>query len=327
MDKRAVLTKRLAIATAIGMFIVLMMGAGVTATGSGNGCGNDWPLCHGRLIPQNYLQSFIEYSHRIVTSLEGLLVLATVIVAWPLRKVHPDFRLLVPAMAFTLVLQSLMGAAAVKWPQSPTVMASHFGISLICLASAVLIARILIDGGRHRDIQIGRRPVSRALRILIVGSFVGAIIVAYSGAYVRHTHSEIACGIQWPLCNGQVIPDPANNAGIHFTHRLAALSIAFVILAMVVVASRSRASRPDLFAHARFALIIVIMQALAGAMVVLTKVQLLSTMTHAALMALLFVVLADGVLKILPDRSSRTSTTPVQDVGLGNQLAPSGPGD
>ncbi|MGN6031201.1 MAG: COX15/CtaA family protein, partial [Thermomicrobiales bacterium] len=73
MDKRAVLTKRLAIATAIGMFLVLMMGAGVTATGSGNGCGNDWPLCHGRLIPQDYLQSFIEYSHRFVTGIEGFL--------------------------------------------------------------------------------------------------------------------------------------------------------------------------------------------------------------------------------------------------------------
>jgi len=327
MDKRAVLTKRLAIATAIGMFIVLMMGAGVTATGSGHGCGNDWPLCHGRLIPQNYLQSFIEYSHRIVTSLEGLLVLATVIVAWPLRKVHPDFRFLVPAMAFTLVLQSLMGAAAVKWPQSPTVMASHFGISLICLASAVLIARILIDGGRHRDLRIGRNPVPAALRALIVVSFIGAIVVAYSGAYVRHTHSEIACGVQWPLCNGQVIPDFANNAGIHFTHRLAALAIVLVLLAMFAVASQSRESRPDLFAHARFALIVVVIQALAGGMVVLTQVQLLSTMLHAALMAVLFVVLADGVLKILPNRSSQSSAIPIQDREIGGQFAPSGRGD
>lgn len=327
MDKRAVLTQRLAIATAIGMFIVLMMGAGVTATGSGNGCGNDWPLCHGRLIPQNYLQSVIEYSHRFVTSIEGLLVLATCIVAWPLRRVYSDFKILVPALGFTLVLQSLMGAAAVKWPQSATVMATHFGISMICLASAVLIARILIDGGRHRDPEIARNPIPTALRAMIVVAFFASIIVAYSGAYVRHTHSEIACGIQWPLCNGQVIPDPANNAGIHFTHRISAVAITFIILGMFLLAYRVRDTRPDLYAHGRMALIVVILQSLAGAIVVLSKVQLLSTLTHAALMAILFVVLSDGILRILPDRSTHTSTTPLPDQGIDGRLAPSGQGD
>ncbi|MGC4105989.1 MAG: heme A synthase [Thermomicrobiales bacterium] len=327
MDKRAVLTKRLAIATAIGMFIVLLMGAGVTATGSGEGCGNDWPLCHGRLIPQDYLESIIEYSHRFVTSIEGLLVLATSIVAWPLRKKFPDLKILVPAMAFTLVLQSLMGAAAVMWPQSATVMATHFGISLICLASAVLIARILIDGGRHRDRTIAQNPVPTALRVMIVVSFVASIIVAYSGAYVRHTNSEIACGLDWPLCNGQVIPGMGNNAGIHFAHRVLAVTITFVIIAMFWMAWKVRDARPDLFAHSRMALIVVILQSFAGGMVVLTKVQLLSTLTHAALMAILFVVLADGVLKILPDRSLQASTTSMQDRGVGGQLAPSGRGD
>ena len=327
MDKRAVLTKRLAIATAIGMFIVLMMGAGVTATGSGNGCGNDWPLCHGRLIPQDYLQSVIEYSHRFVTSIEGLLVLATCIVAWPLRKAFPDFKILIPSMASTLVLQSLMGAAAVMWPQSATVMATHFGISLVCLASAVLIARILIDGGRHRDAAIARNPIPPALRSTVVLAFVASILVAYAGAYVRHTHSEIACGVQWPLCNGQVIPDMGNNAGIHFAHRLSAVLITIIIGAMFWMARSVRDSRPDLYAHSRLALIVVLLQSIAGGVVVLTKVQLLSTLTHAALMAILFVVLADGVLKILPDRSLRSSSSPAQDVGLGGRLAPSSRGD
>ncbi|MGC4192178.1 MAG: COX15/CtaA family protein [Thermomicrobiales bacterium] len=327
MDKRAVLTKRLAIATAIGMFLVLMMGAGVTATGSGNGCGNDWPLCHGRLIPQDYLQSVIEYSHRFVTSIEGLLVLATSIVAWPLRKQFPDMKVLVPAMAFTLVLQSLMGAAAVKWPTSAGVMATHFGISLICLASAVLIARILIDGGRHRDVRIARNPIPTALRAMIVISFVASILVAYSGAYVRHTHSEIACGIQWPLCNGQVVPDMGNNAGIHFSHRVSAIAITIIILATFALAYKARETRPDLYAHGRLALIVVILQSFAGGLVVLTKVQLLSTLTHAALMAILFVVLADGVLRILPDRSSQASTTTIPDHPVSGQLAASGRGD
>lgn len=327
MDKRAVLTKRLAIATAIGMFLVLMMGAGVTATGSGNGCGNDWPLCHGRLIPQDYLQSIIEYSHRFVTGIEGFLVLGTAIAAWPLRRSFPDFRILVPSMAFTLVLQALMGAAAVKWPTSAGVMATHFGISLICLASAVLIARILIDGGRHRDERVGNAPIPRALSTMVVVAFLASIVVAYSGAYVRHTHSEIACGVQWPLCNGKVIPEMSNSADIHFAHRLMAMVMTLIVIAMFVLASRSRETRPDLYASSRLALIVVVLQALAGGMVVLSKVQLLSTLTHAALMAIFFVVLADGVLKVLPNRPSEVTGSFRPDSSMRRPLATQSQGD
>ena len=33
----------------VGMFLVLLMGATVTSTGSGEGCGRSWPLCNGRI--------------------------------------------------------------------------------------------------------------------------------------------------------------------------------------------------------------------------------------------------------------------------------------
>jgi cytochrome c oxidase assembly protein subunit 15 len=140
VTKRATITRRFAIATAIGMLIVLLMGARVTATGSADGCGNDWPLCHGSFLPANTYESLTEYSHRLVTGAEGILVAITSILAWPMRRRYPEVKLFVPLMAGTLILQSLMGAAAVKWPQSAEVLATHFGISLICLASAALLA-------------------------------------------------------------------------------------------------------------------------------------------------------------------------------------------
>ena len=304
MERRILLTKRLAILTAAGMFLVLLMGANVTATGSGNGCGNDWPLCHGRFLPGDYRASIIEYSHRIVTGAEGFLVLGTMFAAWGLRKRFPEFKILVPAMVFTVVLQALMGAAAVKWPTSAAVMASHFGISLICLASAALIARILIDNGRHKDPSLGALEPPPGFRFLMVTSFVMSILVAYIGAYVRHTHSEIACGIQWPLCNAAVIPDMGNNnVDIHFGHRVSAVIISLTIAGLFAVGYKYRQQRPDLFAISRNALIVVLLQVIAGGMVVLSTVQLLTTLAHAALMAMLFVTLADGVLRVLPVKS------------------------
>ena len=55
----------------------------VTKTGSEDGCGSDWPLCHGALLPQNLpIQTIIELSHRAVSGLSLIIVLWLVIVAW-----------------------------------------------------------------------------------------------------------------------------------------------------------------------------------------------------------------------------------------------------
>ncbi len=64
--------KPMAMAAAVGMFIVLLMGATVTNTGSSEGCGRSWPMCDGDMWSREML---IEASHRLVTGAEGFLVL------------------------------------------------------------------------------------------------------------------------------------------------------------------------------------------------------------------------------------------------------------
>jgi cytochrome c oxidase assembly protein subunit 15 len=304
-ERRLKWAKRLAVITAVGMFIVLLMGANVTATGSGDGCGNDWPLCHGSWLPGNYFESIVEYSHRFVTSIEGVFVLATAIVAWPFRKRFPQFTFLIPAMAGTLLLQSLMGAAAVKWPTSPEVMATHFGISLICLAAAALIARIVTEAKRD-DAHLTVREVSAPVgyRVLMIATLVFSVIVAYSGAYVRHTGAELACS-SWPTCNGELIPAFGGLHGIQTLHRLAALGIMLLIGVLVAWSWRLQAERPDLHRTSLVALGLVFAQAIVGAIVVFSGLQLLATLAHAGLMALLFVALSDGVRLVLPPPKRR----------------------
>ena len=75
--RRAV--KGITIAAAVGMFVVLLMGSTVTSTGSGEGCGASWPLCNGRFVPEFAVATAIEYSHRLVTGVEGILILAAAV--------------------------------------------------------------------------------------------------------------------------------------------------------------------------------------------------------------------------------------------------------
>ncbi len=303
-DRRTTWARRMAILSAVGMLIVLLMGARVTATGSGDGCGNDWPLCHGSWLPADTYESLTEYSHRFVTSIEGLVVLVTTILAWPLRKRHPEFKVLVPVVAGTLVFQSLLGAAAVKWPTSPEVMATHFGISLICLASAALVAFILME---KRVPEADRATVTddqarnlKLFRSLVIATFVFSIVVAYSGAYVRHTESELACST-WPTCTGSLVPELNDTPpGIQSTHRVLAAAISVMVAAIAVMALRFRAFRPDLTTIGVASVVLVVAQGLVGAWVVYSGLALLATLSHAGLMALLFVILAEGIRRTWP---------------------------
>lgn len=210
----------LALAATVGMFLVLVMGITVTNTGSAEGCGRDWPLCHGRFIPEFAVSTAIEFSHRAVTGIEGLLVVALtvgVLLYWRNRR---EIQFLAPVMVIFLVLQAALGALAVKYPTSPEVLASHFGISLISFASILLTAAFLYQETTYDRLR--DRPVPLGFRWLAWGMAIYTYLVVYTGAYVGHRGVELACR-DWPLCNGQLVPSLVGPTGIVFTHRVAAL--------------------------------------------------------------------------------------------------------
>ena len=73
--------RRLAVITAVMVYLLMVMGGIVRVTGSGLGC-PDWPTCYGHLIPPLELHSIIEYTHRTIAALTGGFIIATVAAAW-----------------------------------------------------------------------------------------------------------------------------------------------------------------------------------------------------------------------------------------------------
>lgn len=292
--------KGFAVAATIGMFIVLIMGATVTNTGSSEGCGTSWPLCHGEFIPEYAFETMVEYSHRLVTGVEGLLILGLAVTAFPLRRRYPELKALLPLMVFTLLLQSGMGAWAVKYPQTPPVMATHFGISLICFASVFLVMRVLWEPTSISE--AASRAVPDGYRRLAWFTLLWTIVVAYVGAYMRHSGAELAC-YTWPLCNGSLIPDLSSpGVAVAWGHRLVALIALLLVWGQEYWSRLFRAERPDLYRTNLWASGFILAQALAGGFVVISRLALASTLLHAALMALLFAALADGARRTLAQR-------------------------
>ena len=106
--------QRIAWAALIVNAVVILQGAVVRITGSGAGCGRDWPRCQGEVLPLSHgLATWIEFSHR---SLSGVALLAgfwLLLTARKRRRSMPGFAFMATlSMAFLLV-EALIGAGTV----------------------------------------------------------------------------------------------------------------------------------------------------------------------------------------------------------------------
>jgi cytochrome c oxidase assembly protein subunit 15 len=199
-------------------------------------------------------------------------------------------------------------------------MALHFGISMIAVTATALTVEMLFrDRYFRRRAQSWQPPA--LFRALMWSSLVVMYGIAYLGAYVRHSDAVIAC-YTWPDCNGAIIPELSGPVGIHFAHRAAAGFGMVLVWGLLYWAYRFREQRPDVYRVLQVASVIILMQALAGGLVVETALALVSTLLHAALMAALFVTLCIGCRMILPVRETSPATDPA--VSRGAMAAPAG---
>jgi len=289
----------LIIVACIGMLIVLLAGALVTNTDSGRGCGDDWPLCHGKFIPAYTLESMLEYSHRVVSAIVGFLVLAVFVITMTKHRREGEPVFYASSALFFTILQALLGAAAVKWPQSPPVMALHFGFSLLAFASTMLLV-IWAYRMKRGSAVAHRAELPGSLYKLTWGIFGYIYVVVYIGAYIRHTKSAGGCS-GWPLCNGELVPELSGATGLVFVHRVAALIIFLLIAVLAYRIYREPAAHDGLKRTAVWTFGLVLTQVLSGALVTATlgydQVYIFTSLLHNVIISILFALLAELAIR------------------------------
>ena len=214
--------KWFAVLTTFVMLAVLLGGALVTKTGSELGCGRTWPLCNGEWVPTEITaELIIELAHRLISGSAGLLVLGLSIWAWKAIGHKRETKPLAILSVSFLVLQALIGAAAVMWPQTDFVFALHFGISLISFAAVFLLTLLIFEVDQKFDTK--HLIIDNRMKFHIIGVTLYSYVVVYTGALVRHADASLVCS-GWPLCvNGSSFGLPANlYEWIQMGHRLAA---------------------------------------------------------------------------------------------------------
>lgn len=303
-----VIVRRLAVATSLVIFTVHVMGTLVTDSGSQAGCGNSWPLCKGQFIPGEFARSTaIEFSHRIGVPLVTLLMVALIVGALALWRDRLEIRILAPLMFFSLFLQAALGGLAVMFPTSAVILAFHFGVSSLSVASVIvttLFIYSLSGWDRLRD-----RAIGGGFRALVWGVTIYTYVVIYLGAYVLHTNSTLAC-TNWPLCApGRLLPSTVEPVIVNLTHRVAAGILALVVVWLFFWARRLRKARPDLYLASVAALALILCQVAEGAIVVLTRAHVWAEVMHSAFIALFFSAMVYLCMAVLRRPASARNTS------------------
>ena len=158
------------------LFAVILFGAWVRISGSGNGCGNHWPVCNGEILPTApSVKTVIEFTHRVTSGVSGIVGLVLLGWAWRRRAVHPWlFRAAGWALVF-LLLEAFIGAVLVKKElvandasaSRALVVALHLVNTMLLTASTATVA--WWAGGRR---AMGTVRVAGVIWVLAIGAFI-----------------------------------------------------------------------------------------------------------------------------------------------------------
>ncbi|GAE32655.1 COX15/CtaA family protein [Halalkalibacter hemicellulosilyticus] len=283
--------------TSIGVLIVLIQGALVTKTESGEGCGATWPLCFGEVIPTNpAIETIIEYSHRIVSGLVGALIIILALWSWKQLKHVKETKLMATLAVILIIFQGLLGAGAVVFGQSKAILALHFGISAMSLAAVVLLTVLAYEDSKGSRVLV---QVSNRFKYFVFMTITYCYAVIYTGAYVKHTQATLACS-GFPLCNGMLFPGLAGPVGAHYFHRVAGTLLLLVLLALMIWTIKHYKHERILLWASILSFVLVTAQLISGVSVVFTENEVLSIgLLHALIISVLFSVLSYVVMVLL----------------------------
>lgn len=307
-----------AVLTAIATIGLIIAGATVTSTGSGDAV-PDWPLSYGTLTPPMIGGILYEHTHRLVAGFTGLLIAVLAFWLWRVKAGRTLQWLGFAALAGVILQASLgglrvllvsteavqetalrvTGAGAVE-PLRIAVAVTHafMAQTILCFlfAIAVITSKTWQKFPSDSLLPQSGRKIFRASLV-----FAGLIFLQLLlGALVRHSGAGLIIP-DFPLSFGNLIPPfgnlPHNPAapfpltlrelqfkvGIHFAHRVMALVIFGTVLYICLIFRKT----PWIKHLSRMLLSLTVLQIMLGALNIWTAKPVSTTVAHVAVGAIL----------------------------------------
>ena len=182
--------------------LVILWGAYVRVSFSGDGCGANWPTCNGQMIPQKMsLPTVIEYTHRMMTSVDSFLIVTLCVwafLAFPKRHTVRLYSLL--SLIF-LLIEALLGAGLVlfRYVATNQSIGRAWYLSAHLTNTMLLLAAIAVTAWAATR-NVGQLKLS-SLRTAAIWGLVITVFVSITGAVTAlgdtlFPASTIAAGMQ-----------------------------------------------------------------------------------------------------------------------------------
>jgi heme a synthase len=267
------LVRRLSIAALVVACLHLVFGAIVRISGSGMGCGDNWPKCYGYWFPPfSRPDLIVEVTHRYLASLLTLTVASMALAAFAKRRERGisgrsgPLRSAVGAVGAVLTA-AVLGGVTVKMGNAPWATVAHWIVAMTLLAMVATTA--VRAGALGGTSAIAGGGSQRAARSASVAAALAICAVALGGLTAKYPGAAVGCTTV-PLCgaNPAVTPDGVH---IQLIHRTIAVLLLLHLLGIVVVMYRRRSEEaPVVVRVATIAFGMVVLQlCIASAMVLL----------------------------------------------------------
>jgi heme A synthase len=281
--------RRLAVWTAILTYLLIVWGGIVRVSGSGNGCGtsDQWPLCHGSLLPAWQINTLIEFTHRWIASICTLLVIILTVSTWIWHRHQRRILVGTSIAAGLFVVQIALGALAVEYNLPGGVVMIHLANALLLFAVLIYVAVVAVTVGTP-----GRSPslpaaLAASVKWPVAIAVIATYVVALSGAFVVETGSGGGC-TSWPLCGSGFSLPAGQAATINVAHRLVALVVVLILGGLMAMIARRRRGDRVVRIGVMAVNLLLVLQVAAGALVVLLGLPAWVRGLHIALASLLW---------------------------------------
>jgi protoheme IX farnesyltransferase len=272
--------QKLAAATVATTFLLVTIGVVVRATDSGTACPH-WPGCfEGQFLPtlDQGFQVWIEWLHRTVAVVIGLLIVAMAAVA--LRDHRDRASIVWPSLAAV----ALVGYQA--WLGRETVRLGNTGESVtVHLAAAMALVGLLVFVLVRSlyPARIGGRGASQRFTLLAAFGAVATFALLLFGSNVTAANAWNVFP-DWPLMGGTPFPPLVGEQVVaHVLHRWVAVVVGLIVAAIALAAWRTQRRHRALVGLALAAAVLYPVQAIVGGLQIVTGLSEWSQTLHLAL--------------------------------------------
>lgn len=214
-------------------FIIILWGAWVRISGSGDGCGSSWPLCKGEILPEfEKYKTLIEFTHRAKSGLYGFLILGLYLWARKLfPKKHWGRRAAFASFIFT-ISEALLGAKLVLLGLvgSNDSMVRAFSMSLHMMNSLLLSGSLILAWVYATEKSRSWRQNSKQQKWL-AGLTVAAIFtIATTGAFAALAATLFPTESLLTGISADFAPDSHPLIRLRILHPILAISLGFALI-------------------------------------------------------------------------------------------------